>query len=480
MADDYPADVFGVVTVGGTATSGVIETAGDDDSFLVALTAGVTYTFRATRAATGGLDDPYLALYSPAGSLLAVNDDLAPPTDTNAGLSFTATTTGNYQLNVSNSDVDAGTGAYLVSAAVATEPGLLVGTRLADTLVGTQIANTLLGLEGNDTLDGKAGADSLVGDTGNDTLIGGLGSDVLVGGVGNDSYYIDALTDQVIEQAGQGTDIVNVQIATAGARYTLGADVEHAIVRSAAAVHLTGNGLANALTGNGASNELQGLAGNDTLNGGGGADTLVGGAGSDLYFVDNPLDQITELSGAGQGIDSVRATLIAGATFVLAGNVENGGLLGTTAAHLTGNASANVLTGNTGANTLSGLAGADVLNGGAGQDTLEGGSGADTFRFANAAVAANRDVVVDFSTVDDTLQLENAVFTKLSTLGALSAQFFVANATGLAQDVDDYIVFNTTTGALTYDANGSGAGTGVQFATLLGSPAVTAADFVVT
>lgn len=480
MADDYPADVFGVVTVGGAATTGVIEIAGDDDSFLVALTAGVTYTFRATRAATGGLADPYLALYSPTGSLLAVNDDLAPPTDTNAGLSFTATTSGNYQLNVSNADVDAGTGAYLVSAIVATEPGLLVGTRLADTLVGTQIANTLLGLEGNDTLDGKAGADSLVGGVGNDTLIGGLGSDVLLGGAGNDSYYIDVLTDQVTELAGEGTDIINVQISTAGAVYTLGAEVEDGIVRGTAAVHLTGNTLRNVLTGNGASNELQGLGGNDTLNGGGGADTLVGGAGNDLYFVDNPLDQITELSGAGQGIDAVRATLAAGSTFVLAGNVENGSLLGTTAAHLTGNASANVLTGNTGANTLSGLAGNDTLNGGAGQDRLEGGSGADTFRFANAVGTANRDVVADFSAVDDTLQLENAVFTKLTTVGALGAQFFVANATGTAQDADDYIVYNTTTGALFYDANGSVAGAGVQFATLSGAPGITAADIAVT
>jgi Ca2+-binding RTX toxin-like protein len=106
--------------------------------------------------------------------------------------------------------------------------------------------------------------------------------------------------------------------------------------------------------------------------------------------------------------------------------------------------------------------------------------GADTFRFANAVVAANRDVVVDFSAVDDTLQLENAVFTKLTTVGALGAQFFVANTTGTAQDADDYIVYNTTTGALFYDTNGSGAGAGVQFATLSGVPGITAADFVVT
>ena len=480
MADDYPADVYGIVTVGGAATSGIIEIAGDDDTFLVNLTAGITYTFTLNRAAVAGLADPYLALYSPLGALLSVNDDVAPPTNTNASLSFTAQVSGNHQLNVSNADVDAGTGAYLLRASVATQAGLLVGTRLADTLAGTQIANTLLGLEGNDTLDGKAGADSLVGGVGHDTLIGGVGIDVLEGGLGDDVYYIDQLADQVVELAGEGTDTVNVLIATAGAVYTLGAQVEHAIVRGTTAVHLTGNASRNILTGNAAANELQGLGGNDTLNGGAGADTLNGGAGNDLYFVDNLLDVVVEAAGPGQGVDSVRATLAAGATFTLAPNVENGSLLGVTAANLTGNAGNNVLTGNTKANTLSGLGGDDTLIGGSGLDRLEGGAGSDVFRFNAAVTAANRDLVVDFSAADDTVQLENAVFTKLTAVGVLGAQFFVANASGVAQDANDYIVYNTTSGALLYDANGNVAGAGVQFATLSGAPGITAADFVVT
>ena len=480
MADDYPADVYGVVTVGGTPTSGIIEIAGDDDTFVVNLTAGITYTFAVNSAAVGGLADPYLALYSPTGSLLNFNDDVAPPGNINASLSFTAQVTGAYQLNVSNADVNAGTGAYQVSAVISIQPGLIVGTRLADTLTGTAVANTLLGLEGNDTLDGKGGADSLVGGVGHDSLIGGLGADILEGGIGNDVYWIDVLTDQVVELAGEGTDTVNVQIATAGTVYTLGAQVENGILRGTNSIHLTGNTLNNVLTGNAAANELLGLGGNDTLNGGGGADTLTGGAGNDLYFVDSVLDVVVEIAGAGQGIDTVRATLAAGATFTLAANVEHGSLLGVTATNLTGNTGNNNLTGNTKANTLSGLGGNDVLVGGAGLDRLEGGAGSDVFRFNVAVTAANRDEIVDFSAADDTLQLENAVFTKLTTVGVLGAQFFVANATGVAQDADDYIVYNTTNGALLYDATGSGVGAAVQFATLLGAPVITAADFAVT
>ena len=496
MADDYPADVYGIVTVGGTPTSGIIEIAADEDVFLVNLTAGVTYTFAVTRAVTAGLDDPYLALYSPTGSLLSFNDDLAHPTNTNAGLSFTAQVSGNHQLSVSNADVNAGTGAYLVSAVIA-QPGLLAGTRFADTLTGGAIANTLLGYDGNDTLDGKAGNDSLVGALGNDTLVGGLGTDVMLGGLGNDSYWVDQLADQVVELAGEGTDTVNVQITAAGTVYVLAAEIEHAVIRSAAAIHLTGNTLANALTGNAAANILDGLGGNDTLsgaggvdtlsgglgvdtlNGGTGADTLTGGAGNDLYFIDDVLDQIIELAPAGQGVDSVRATLLAGSHYTLAPNVENASLLGTAAAHLTGNASNNVITGNAGANTLVGAGGADILNGGAGLDRLEGGAGADNFRFTVNVIAGNRDTVVDFSAVDDTLQLENAVFTKLGAPGTLSVDFFAANATGTAQDANDYILYRTADGALFYDSDGSGIAVKVQFATLLGAPTISAADIQV-
>jgi len=57
---------------------------------------------------------------------------------------------------------------------------------------------------------------------------------------------------------------------------------------------------------------------------------------------------------------------------------------------------------------------------------------------------------------------------------------FRASATGLAADSNDYVLYNTTTGALLYDTDGSGGGTAVQFATLTSKPQnITAADFVV-
>ena len=92
----------------------------------------------------------------------------------------------------------------------------------------------------------------------------------------------------------------------------------------------------------------------------------------------------------------------------------------------------------------------------------------------------NVDRIGDFDPVTDTLQLENSIFTRFgtATTGPINAAFFRANSTGLAQDGNDYIVYETDTGRLTYDFNGNAAGGAVQFAVLGVGLALTSADFV--
>ena len=96
---------------------------------------------------------------------------------------------------------------------------------------------------------------------------------------------------------------------------------------------------------------------------------------------------------------------------------------------------------------------------------------------ASPNAATNRDAIVDFSHVDDSFHLENAVFTKLLPSNTLNANFFRAGPAAL--DANDYVVYNHVNGALYYDADGNGAGAAVLFATLQGAPTLAASDFVV-
>ena len=250
---------------------------------------------------------------------------------------------------------------------------------------------------------------------------------------------------------------------------------------AAGSLNLVGTAKADNLVGAATNDSLSGLGGNDVLDGGLGADTMSGGAGNDIYFVDNVGDVVIEL--ASEGTDTVNASI----TWALGANVENLTLTGTAAINgagntlnniITGNAAANVLDGGMGADTMSGGAGNDILNGGLGADTLDGGAGADIFVFNSTLGSSNIDRINNFVTVDDTIQLDHTIFTALGNAGALLVGAF--NTGAAAMEADDRIIYNTSTGALFYDADGSGKGAAVQFATLSGvNGTLSAADFVV-
>jgi Ca2+-binding RTX toxin-like protein len=98
----------------------------------------------------------------------------------------------------------------------------------------------------------------------------------MYGGTGNDVYYVDSANDQVIENAGEGTDTVRTTVD-----YTLGANVERGVVDTSTGLSLIGNELNNRLNGNAGADHLDGGLGNDVIIGGGGNDTIIGGAGAD-------------------------------------------------------------------------------------------------------------------------------------------------------------------------------------------------------
>ncbi len=357
----------------------------------------------------------------------------------------------------------------------------IIATAGNDTITGGVAGNTLFGKDGNDTLtgstgvdvlDGGNGNDVLNGDQGNDTLIGWAGVDTMIGGLGDDIYLVENTGDVVTENLNAGTDTVSSRLA-----YTLPAHVENLTLTGTEVINGTGNDLNNVITGNSAANQLNGQAGNDTLNGGGGddtltgwsgADTMIGGAGNDTYLVENVGDVVTEA--LNQGVDTVSSRL----TYTLPANVENLTLTGTAVINGTGNGQANKITGNSAANQLNGGAGNDTLDGGAGINVLTGGTGNDIFKFTTKG---HVDRITDFNVLNDTFQLENSVFTAFTTAGILAATQFRIGTQAL--DADDFVIYNNATGALLYDANGNGAGAGVQIATLSAGLAITNADIVV-
>ncbi len=110
-------------------------------------------------------------------------------------------------------------------------------------------------------------------------------------------------------------------------------------------------------------------------------------------------------------------------------------------------------------------------------DTLVGGLGADTF-ILNAALSAidNIDTVSDFSVADDTFNIDNAVFTGLAAGTLAAAAFYIGAA---AHDANDRIIYDSATGALLFDADGTGAGERCSSPPCPPGWQMTNADFVV-
>ena len=308
-------------------------------------------------------------------------------------------------------------------------------------------------------LTGNSLDQTIIGNDGANVLHGGGGAgDVLVGLGGDDVYYTDVASTQIVEAAGGGSDTLYTSVS-----YVLGGNAQVEILSTnshaaTSAISLTGNHFAQAIFGN---------AGNNVFNGGGGADQLIGLGGNDIYYVDLASVRVYENVGGGNdGIySSVSYTLGAGQEIeFLSANSH----AATSAINLTGNEFANTLYGNAGAN---------VLDGKGGSDALIGLAGADIFAFTTAPGADNVDILFGFESGTDGIALDDAIFTQLGGPGALNANAFVTGTA--ATDADDRIIYDSATGQLFYDADGSGAGAQILFAILQNQAPVSAGDFMV-
>lgn len=307
------------------------------------------------------------------------------------------------------------------------------------------------GTVNNDNLSGNAGNDTLNGGDGDDGLNGGAGDDVLNGGNGNDwGQYWNAPIG------------VTVNLNLVGFQNTLGAGVDRLI----SIENLNGSNFADFLTGDAFNNQLIGGNGDDTLVGGDGGDGLLGGAGNDLLKGGNGSDW-AQYWNASAGV-SVNLALTGGQNTLGAGvdslsDIEN----------INGSLFNDSLIGNALANQLLGGGGNDTLSGGAGNDTLTGGIGNDVFKLLDLS----KETIKDFSVPDDTIYLENAIFTRLAATGVLNAAQFVTAAVAL--DGNDYLIYNKNSGVVFYDDDGNGSHAALPILIIGSGLSLANTDFVV-
>jgi serralysin len=150
--------------------------------------------------------------------------------------------------------------------------------------------------------------------------------------------------------------------------------------------------------------------------------------------------------------------------------------------YIRGGCGDDILFGNESSDALIGNAGNDTLNGGADNDILFGGPGSDLFVFGDTIPFSKAllgvDRINDFTPGEDLIGLSKAAFTNL---GEDFASVFSTVSDDMAATTSEaLIVYNTSNGRLSYNANGdkAGFGEGGQFATLFEQPTLSAENFI--
>jgi Ca2+-binding RTX toxin-like protein len=244
-----------------------------------------------------------------------------------------------------------------------------------------------------------------------------------------------------------------------------------------------------------------GLAGADFITGGAGVDCLFGGAGDDTFFANLSEAEFDDMQG-GSGVDTLQRATNGGqfelvlnqflatngiervdlgtafgidgnnndnvldfsaTTFFLSRNVEGGDGNDTITAT---NSATSTYDGNSGDDVLNGGSVADILIGSTGNDTITGGGGNDWFRYN--ATNEGTDTITDFVSGTDKFLFEDTAFSNTA--------IFTSNATGTASGTNPQFIYNTSSGLLSYDSDGTLGSGSSSIATLAGPPTLVAAD----
>lgn len=324
-----------------------------------------------------------------------------------------------------------------------------------DVIIGDDDRNILFGYDGDDSIDGNGGDDVLRGGLGADTLSGGDGTDWIRYLGSTTGVVLDLTADESGFQQASGGDAEGDVIT--GFENAYGSDFDDVI---------SGNDDKNYILANAGNDSVDGGAGNDTIRGGNGADTLEGGEGADvLQYSGSTAGVSIDLNEDGSGMQQASG-----------GDAEGDVISGFEHVYAT-NHSDNLI-GNDDRNILYGYGGDDTLEGGDAKDVLRGGAGADVFEFKADLTSGNEDRIIDYEVGTDEIHLDSSVFAELSA-GALDASQFHSNTTGLAESADHRVIYDSSTGELFYDSDGTGSAEAVLFATVTAGLALNEDEFFV-
>ena len=246
---------------------------------------------------------------------------------------------------------------------------------------------------------------------------------------------------------------------------------------------VTGTAFSDRLYGTIGNNVFAPGAGSDFVYGNGGSDTLdyssaAGGIYADLasgYVYESDVGQ-SWFSGSASIVSTDYVTAITNVTGSAFGDRLYGPTSGS--ATLSGGDGADIIFGKGGGNTELGGNGNDRLIA-SGNDIMTGGSGSDRFYFVSLAQGSN--TVTDFASGSDSLWFNSGQFGSYTSGQSPSLyqgtgttdQIYGAQTTG-------GFAYNTTTGGLYFDADGSGGSfSATLVATLSGAPTLAASDLYI-
>lgn len=334
-------------------------------------------------------------------------------------------------------------------------------------------SETLIGSEGVDYATMRLGDDTVYGNGGNDLLIGHGGADYLDGGEGDDIFVIGGFGSGV-----QGT----TSKADDGNKEWIATGAKHDVI-------IGGDGVdtLRITTGIGADTKANGTVVLNDANFQSMEVVQVGGTVGRLNVENTDLQLLNDhyYFKANGSVADLSNTL---------GN--NGGTINNVVVDASGVTTNGLrFEGNADQQTFIGTTQADVFVGNGGNDTLTGGGGADTFVFgkvyeqvvtgASDTVQAYTNTAFDLTGVDTITDFTRGIdklelhLDQYSQLAGFNASMLRVNSTGTAQDANDYLVYNSTTKTLSYDADGNGSGAAVDIAVLTGVNTLSTSDFVI-